>query len=303
MRRKLVRQGAATMMISLPAKWVQHNKLDKGDAVDVEEKNNSIYITLEPEKAKRHTSVTLGSATESSVRTVITNAYRLGYDSITVKFSTPSTLKVIQQVVKTRLVGFEIIKHDQDSCLIENITEPSKEHFGNIFSKVWLNISDLFSIADEMLQGKKNTEYPEIEERIQQFDNFCLRVIIKTRPMEYSELEWAFHTHLIHAQRELYHLLRYLSKAKSNSHNQARELLKECRILFDWLREGYEKKDIKVLEKLHDREKEVIYQEGYASLNKAKDGVPIYHLMATARNFYLANSPLVGIIISEKSST
>ena len=33
MKRKLVKQGAGTMMISLPTKWIKENNLDKGDEV------------------------------------------------------------------------------------------------------------------------------------------------------------------------------------------------------------------------------------------------------------------------------
>lgn len=301
MKRKLVKQGAATMMVSLPAKWIQKNGLDKGNSVEVDEKNNSIYITLEPDKAKRHATINLTSLTESSIRTAVTNAYRLGYDAITVHYSSLETLKIIQNVVKTRLIGFEIIKHDDKSCTIENITEPSKEHFENIFSKVWLNITDLFSLAESALKGKKNSDFNEIEERIQQFDNFCLRVVIKTRPMEYSELEWAFHTHLIHAQRELFLMLRYLTK-KGGAHQHAADLLHECKHLFDLLQEGYHKRDIKHLERIHEKEKTLIYKEGYSSLAKAKDAVLVYHVMAAARNFYLASSPLIGLLISSRSS-
>jgi len=300
MKRKLVKQGAATMMVSLPAKWIQKNSLDKGSSVDVEEKNNSIYIALEPEKAKRHTTINITSLTESAIRTVVTNAYRLGYDAITVTFHKPETLKIIQSIVKTRLIGFEIIKQTDKSCIIENITEPSKEQFDNIFGKVWLNIEDLFLTAEEMLQGKKSSDFNDTEERIQQFDNFCLRVIIKTRPMEYSELEWAFHTNLIHAQRELFFMLRYLSKIKSHNYPSTAYILKECRKVFELLKEGYEKKDIKSLEKIHEHEKEIVYKYGYAGLQKTKDSIPLYHILSATRNFYLASSPLIGIIISSQ---
>lgn len=288
------------MMVSLPAKWIQKNKLDKGSSVEVEEKNNNIYISLEADKAKRHTTLDLTSLTESSIRTVITNAYRLGYDAITVTFHKQEALKIIQSVVKTRLIGFEIIKQNEKSCVIENITEPSKEQFDNIFGKVWLNIEDLFTSAHEMLQGKKNTDFNDTEERIQQFDNFCLRVVIKTRPMEYSELEWAFHTHLIHAQREIFLMLKYLNK-KSGNYSHTAPILKECHRLFELLREGYDKKDIKHLEKIHELEKEVIYKQGYAALQKTKDSIPLYHLLAATRNFYLASSPLIGILISSQN--
>ena len=45
MIRKLVKQGAATMMISLPARWIKFNQLGKGDEINLEEKENEIRVT------------------------------------------------------------------------------------------------------------------------------------------------------------------------------------------------------------------------------------------------------------------
>jgi len=47
MRRKLVKQGAATMMVSLPSKWVKDQKLKKGDEVEVSEAEGRLQITTE----------------------------------------------------------------------------------------------------------------------------------------------------------------------------------------------------------------------------------------------------------------
>ena len=42
MKRKLVKQGPATLMVSLPVKWLQSQNLNKGDEVDIEVKDNKI---------------------------------------------------------------------------------------------------------------------------------------------------------------------------------------------------------------------------------------------------------------------
>ena len=54
MKRKLVQQGAATMMVSLPSKWIKKFGLKKGDEIDLEEKGSiiNIYPELKKERNK-----------------------------------------------------------------------------------------------------------------------------------------------------------------------------------------------------------------------------------------------------------
>lgn len=295
MKRKLVQQGASTMMISLPSKWVKENKLGKGSEVELEEKNSKIIIGLEAEKTKKDIEINLSSLTESSVRTVITNVYRLGYDKIKINFKDKSVLKTIQEILNKNLIGFEITKRTDSFCEIENITEPSREQFDNIFSKIFLNIDELLIIAEQALQNKK-VEFEEIERKIQQFDNFCRRVIAKNNSNNF-DLVWAFHSELIHGQREIYHMLRFTAKNKIKTDKETLLMLEHCKKIFEKLKEAYTKKDIALLEHIHSLEKEIIYKEGYRAINKSNNPVVIHHLMNAIRNFYLASSPLIGITI------
>ncbi len=296
MKRKLVKQGAATMMISLPSKWIKANELNKGDEIEIDEKQNSIIIGLGGKKSKRQTEMTLASSTESSVRTILTNAYRLGYDKINLNFQDKKALKIIQNTVNHNLIGFEIIKKTNKNCEIENITEPSKEQFDNIFSKIFLNIDELFIIAENMLHGRKK-EFEEIEQKIQQYDNFCRRVIAKNELYGIYQLKWAFHAELIHAQRELYLLLKYLEKNKTKADKLVFQLLEDCKKVFKILKQAYKEKSIEKLEKIHDLEKEMIYKKGYSSLKKSVGRIEAHHILAAIRNFYLASSPLIGTFI------
>ncbi len=295
MKRKLVKQGSATMMVSLPSKWIKANNLDKGDEVDIEEKRNSLIINPESKKKKNETEIQITGLTESSIRTIITNAYRLGYDKIKVNFQDKSVLPVIQKTLDKNLIGFEIIKKTDKGCEIENITEPSYEQFDNIFSKIFLNIEELFQITGSNLKGEKK-EFEDAERKIQQFDNFCRRVIAKNEIYEKMQLRWAFHAELIHAQRELYHLLKYLEKNKVKVDKEVFLMLEDSKRVFQMLKQAYQEKNISLLERIHGEEKELIYKKGYSSIKKSNP-IIIHHLMNVIRNLYLAASPLTGLFI------
>ena len=90
MKRKLVKQGSSTMMVSLPSKWIQKNQLNKGDEIDLELNNNMLIIKKEGnyEKTIKKTEVKITTNNESSIRTIIKNSYRLGYDLIKIEFNT-----------------------------------------------------------------------------------------------------------------------------------------------------------------------------------------------------------------------
>ncbi len=113
MQRKLVKQGAATLMVSLPAKWAQKNNLDKGDVVDLIEKNNSLIITSETIETKKSVELNITKFNESSIRASLATLYRLGYDKFKINFSDKKALEIIEDVLDRNLVGFEIIRKEQ----------------------------------------------------------------------------------------------------------------------------------------------------------------------------------------------
>lgn len=283
------------MMISLPSKWIKANNLSKGDEVDLDEKGNMLEIYPAKSNPKKEVEINITNLTESLIRTLITNAYRLGYDKIKLNFHDKSVLKTVQEVLDKNLIGFEIIKKINNGCEIENITEPSAEQFDNIFSKIFLNIDELFISAEQILSGKKQ-DFEDTERKIQQFDNFCRRVIMKSNSQEKAQLRWAFHSELIHGQREIYHMLRFLSTNKRKKEKNTVLLFQECKKIFGLLKKTYLTKDEKLIEKIHEDEKKIVYKKGYSLIKS--NSIEIHHILSAIRNFYLASSPLSGLLIS-----
>jgi phosphate uptake regulator len=296
MKRSIVKQGAATMMISLPSKWIKKHNLSKGDELEIEERDGSITLSLEPSKHKRETTINITTSIESIIRTTITNAYRLGYDKISINFKDKEAPKIIKDIVERNLPGFEIIKRTDTHCEIESVTEPSNEQFDNIFSKMLMNIDELFAIAEDALNGKKR-EFEDTERNIMKYDNFCRRVLHKTKNFDVSMLIWTFHTEIIHAQREIYYLIKYLSENKTKSDKKAQEFLALCKEIYNMLKIVYEKKDIVQVEKVHEKNKELNKQ--FKELMKKTDNpILIHYIFNAGRKFYLSSSRFVAVLLS-----
>ena len=286
-------------MISLPSKWLRENSLDKGDSVEVSELPNSLTISATELKEKNQVEIKLQDLTESSIRTLITNTYRKGFDKITVRFENEQQFKILESTITTKLIGFDIVKKEKNLCIVENITEPSKDHFDNILGKMFLNITTLFNITRQRFNDEKPEEdFNDVELRIMQYDNFCRRVISKRHITDKkTEFFWAF-LHLVdHGHRELYHLNKALGKTKVSP--QTKALLQDCEKMFDLIKETYLKKDVSLLSKVHELDKQAFYKRGYALLekSKAKENIIVYHLLASLRKFFQTNSPLTGLIL------
>ncbi len=303
MKRKLVRQGAATLMVSLPSKWAKKNHLKKGAEINLEEIDNNLVLSRDSITSKKQTKINITNQTESSIRTVLVNAYRAGYDKITIQFDEEKKYQIILNTIDTYLIGFEVIKKEKNHCIIENITEPSEDQFDILLKKIFYNTNRLIQDTEERLKNKtKFQDYKEVVLKIHQYDNFCRRVISKRNLYgSNSNLFWAFLTLFIHGQREIYHLNKFLEKNKINYKDFT--IYNKLKQIYNLLQEGYLNKDISKLEKIHEIEKIAIYKDYYNLAQKGKEqNIINHHLAVSIKNFYLASSPLLGMLLASNNS-
>jgi phosphate uptake regulator len=297
MNRKLVKQGAATMMVSLPSEWVKQNRLVKGAEVGIQPSGKSLIVTAQAPQSKAEMELRLSGSHEVSIRTAITNAYRSGLDKVKVVFESESQFKMLAHVIKTRLIGFDITKKSKDFCIVENITEPSADQFDAILKKIFFSFSDFIDLTKRRIAGGEE-DFEEVAERIQKYDNFCRRIIFKRKIIsQNSEFLWTFLSDLVHASRELYHLNAILGSGLKLSHNSL-DLFDESQKAFELIREAYFDKKIGNIERVHSLQKDVIYKKGYSLLEskKGKEAVFVHHVMSLIRQLHLSTSSLYSLI-------
>ena len=102
MKRKLVKQGAATMMISLPSKWIRENKLEKGDEIEVSEQEGNLIIGRAA-KSKGEITLSLDGDNRKDIFNILSHAYRNGYDKILVKNTDKEAVKQIKTITESDL--------------------------------------------------------------------------------------------------------------------------------------------------------------------------------------------------------
>jgi len=168
MRRKLVKQGSATMMISLPSKWIKENKLGKGDEVELEEQKKELVISIEEKRKEQKTiEINLNNENINDLRVLLTHSYRKGYNKIILKGNLAESKKEISKIVPNVLLGFEITERNQNKIVIENISQPDKSKYSVMISKIFLLINEMPEIV------LNNPSLNELEQKIHAINLSC----------------------------------------------------------------------------------------------------------------------------------
>jgi len=300
-KRKLIKQGGSGLTMYVPKKWIEKKGLKSGDELDVEEINGGLLLSTEKVAERRETSIQLTGSVESSTATMIMNTYRLGFDIIHVSFKNKEQLKYIERTVRTRCIGFEITRKTEHSCTIESITEPAADQFAVILEKILHSITHMFEITLERAEGKEPFEhYDELEDRMQQYGNFCRRVIAKKQAIEgHAQLYWTFLTLINHAQRSIFLLNKWvLDKQKSALNEDILVYMKEALEFYQLFKKAYFKKEMKLLEQLHEQEKHLVGIRGHELLSThPKQSEAVKYIIDSIRFTYLSVSPLMGMYV------
>ncbi|MFA6889132.1 MAG: AbrB/MazE/SpoVT family DNA-binding domain-containing protein, partial [Candidatus Woesearchaeota archaeon] len=107
MNRKIVKHGMSTLTVSLPAKWVKKHQLQQGDEISIIEKDQNLLISMQKMKEKE-IHLTLPSSSERYIRSYLGRAYKKGYSTIHLSFSSSDTIVAIKHAV-ANLSGAEIL--------------------------------------------------------------------------------------------------------------------------------------------------------------------------------------------------
>ena len=119
--RRLQRIGSS-ILVSLPIEWVQANKLEKSDEVEIETGSNSISITpTGGSRPPNEVVISYPISKQENISAYVTGAYLLGYDII--KISGRSTISVDDREkirgLMRRLVGMEIVEEDASNVNVQ----------------------------------------------------------------------------------------------------------------------------------------------------------------------------------------
>ena len=182
--------------------------MNAGSEIDLLEKDNGLFITAEKNNSeKKKIEVDIAGLDIPTIWKYFMAVYREGYDEIKVnfqkeqKFESPykfitqhaldkqyeknqlqTPIEFLNSVVH-RFIGFEVIEHRENYCIIKNIVEINEKEFDSSLRRVFLLIQQM---GEELLEAieKDNPEIlrhiHDIDINVDKFNDYCIRVLNKT---------------------------------------------------------------------------------------------------------------------------
>jgi phosphate uptake regulator len=250
MKRKIIKQGAGTMTVSLPTKWVKKNNLKQGSEVEIEEKDNNVVISSEKIDVSRTFEMNTSTKKIMTYRTM-QNAYNLGYDEIKINFDDPRILEKIKKTAN-ELIGFEIVHESNKSCTLKELTGIQQLEFDQIFRRLFRIINGmaedgLAAVEQNDKAGIDNVVSRDLE--VNKFSNLCIRYLNKMGHPFYTKTStYVVICNNLEVIGDGYKELFVLLKNSKNS-KQYTDIIKKVNILFSKCYEfSFELKDSKANE-------------------------------------------------------
>ncbi len=303
MKRKLVRQGISTMMISLPSKWIKANNLDKGDEIDLEEKGNELVIGAEVlTKGKKEIKIDITPENKHDISPLLTHTYRKGFDRIILEGINPSLIKEIRTIADKLLLGFELTEKNSSKCIVENISEPSENKYEVMLRKLFMIINDSLETTLRDFESHKLQNLHEMEETKSQQDKFalfCMRLLTKSPNEKNFALQWELIKSLMHIQHSIHYLYKFAAESKLKPEAHTISLLKELKEYFSFYQQAHYSRDIKAIHKINSLKNTYQFGKCLTAIEKSKgkNAVIYSYIRELFRLIQIGTSPILAEIL------
>lgn len=306
MKRKLIKQGLGGLTIYLPKKWADKKGLKEGDEVEVTEKDTLLLVQTSVQ-ARKETTIQITKENYNNILVLLSHAYRQGFDSITLEGMGNAQIKELQKLVPTLLIGFEVTKKTSDSCVLENLSEPTGQKFDVIVKRLYLIIEESLSIIEKDSAEKSWKNKQEIEDMRQNLDRFilfCRRILIKEYEEQNPVLNWELLTFLMHIYHTIYYLYLHLEKTKPKLEKRTIVLMGELKKYFSLFDQAYFKKDLEAVDMINHQKAKYQFGECLAALASSKnnESIVLSYIREVFRLIQIGTSPILSQILEKQNS-
>ena len=236
MKRRLVRHGPSTLIVSLPAEWVRSKGLKEKDEVEVIPEKNQLIISTENKRIKESITINITNFDRTSLVLLLQAVYRAGFSKATLLFSIPETVHyrtknkvlystVIHQIMG-RFIGFEIVKEIEGKIEIAEVSYIDKEEIELMINRAFLLLNDMAGSFCEALQAGDSTKMATIENQhdsITKHISYLLRAISQGDSY-FNKQATALH-HIIATTDKITDIFKYISREQIKRKNPVHKLM------------------------------------------------------------------------------
>ncbi len=211
MRRKVIKQGHNTLTMTLPSNWTKKLKISAGDELELEEKQNGLFLTTEKRlNSGKRAEFNITDMDIPTIWKYFMSVYREGYEEVKVYFDSlktldypykfltqhrisPKTSRFFKDSKKRsistalqgfvdRFIGFEIVEHGKDYILIKDLGGITSKEFDNSLRRVFLLLQQMAEeIFESIISGNTSSleAMHDIDINLDKFHDYCIRVLNK----------------------------------------------------------------------------------------------------------------------------
>ncbi len=179
MRRKVIRLGTNSLLVSLPSNWAKRHGIRKGDEVEMSVTPNQVRITSS-QSARKNTALALADDPAVAARQ-IKIAYKKGVDELEVQYNNPKAYSSALAELKN-LIGFEVVESGKTRFKIKNIATGDAGDFGTVLRRVFLALLEMAESAEESCRtggADAKERVNAAESNIDRLTDFCKRLLNK----------------------------------------------------------------------------------------------------------------------------
>ena len=289
MKRKVVQQGPATLMISLPSKWVKENSITKGDELDVTEERGRLVLTLDSANTEP-TKKEIDAQSELFNEYFVNYVYQKGYDEILIRYSDASVPTLVEKRAK-QLLGFEIVEKTKNIILLKMLVNVDQQEFETVLKKLFQITLVMGDKISEALVQKNSALLEEVkidEKENNKYSDLCVRILYKNR-YKYPENGFALYS-LLRELEQIGDHYKYIAESFSASPTQKTALQKlysEIHAFFRLYYELYYSYDAEKAQRFFQRKNELL-QESRQQLTAAtkEEALVLSHFTALVQSIF-----------------
>ncbi len=181
MKRKVIKLGNNSLLVSLPSAWAKKHGISKGDEVTLEEKEGQLLLSTTHAQAGKNTSIDITNL-GPLVKRALGALYKKGYDEFTVHFADHEELELAYDVIREEFTGFEVVQHGKNHLVAREISQPHPDQFDTVLRRQFLVINDYASETMRALANKDHNWLKRLvlrDKDVNKLADFCRRLINK----------------------------------------------------------------------------------------------------------------------------
>jgi len=181
--RRLQLTGGSTYIVSIPKTWIDELQLKKNSNITlIKNHNNSITLFQEEQNKKTNATTLIGkNDSKESIRRKIIAMYLSGYKTIEIKtkgIEIPSTHRgAIRDLVRTTLMGTEIIESDSEKIILQVLTQLAQLSFDVALKRMYITATNMHQESIEALKELDVEHAEEVIKMDDEVDRFSLYLL------------------------------------------------------------------------------------------------------------------------------